>query len=54
MAGGSTRKIEKKVDTSTTLLEAARKMLHQKGYAASWRRRCGCPSRSHRDEFHRG
>jgi len=137
MAGGSTRKIEKKVDTSTTLLEAARKMLRQKGYtalstrdvaaaagvplsqihyhfgskqgmvlalfeylnvqlldrqnamfsdaslklseqwdracdhldddiasgyvrvlqeliAASWRRRCGCPSRSHRDEFHRG
>jgi len=34
VARRSTRKIEKKVDTSTTLLEAAERMLRQKGYAA--------------------
>ena len=34
MARAAARKIEKKVETSTTLLEAAKKVLRQNGYAA--------------------
>ena len=34
MARVAARKIEKKVETSTTLLEAAKKVLRQNGYAA--------------------
>ena len=34
MARAAVKKIEKKVETSTTLLEAAKKVLRQKGYAA--------------------
>src|SRR3981189_2874519 len=34
MARMAARKIEKKVETSTTLLEAAKKVLRQNGYAA--------------------
>ena len=33
MARMAARKIEKKVETSTTLLEAAKKVLRQNGYA---------------------